>query len=176
MNDIIRQSQQFLLSLLRTINSDRHLITSIFADICLLNIWHLSFNPRSFTFIDLIKGFVPSELSSCLLRLNSDLSINRSVISNLLNFIYNSVLKEVWLPRCTLTKSCELSNNITTSSKRSRSRNSSLLSTSDLNLYNIDYSLDLVPDRLFSWSSIFDYSFTSGKLFSLFTRVVTTPL
>jgi len=176
MNNIIQQSQQFLLSLLRTINSDIHLLTSIFADICSLNIWHLSFNPRSFTFIDLIKGLVPSELSSCILRLNSNISITRSVISNLLNFIYNSVLKEVWLPRCVLTKSCELSNNITTSSKRSRSHNSSLISVSDLNLYNIDYSLDLVPDRLFSWSSISDFSFNTGKHFSLFMRVVTTPL
>ena len=146
------------------------------ADIHTLNIWNLCYNPRNLTFIDIIKGIVPIELTSCVLRLITNRNIAYVVLSNFLNFVYNSVMDKIWKPRCELVHTKELQNNITTLIKHSRLSSTVPISSSSfsLNLYNLDYSLDLISNRLPSWQRIIDFSINSNNKFSLFMQVVTT--
>ena len=95
MNNIILESQHTLLSLLQKINTDSNLVTSIMADIYTLNIWNLCYNPRNLSFIDIIKGIIPIELTSFILRFITHRNIVYAVLSNFLNFVYNSFIDKI---------------------------------------------------------------------------------
>src|SRR5687767_14219223 len=64
------------------------------------NIWNVSTSNTSFTFVDLIKGFVPAALSHDVHALVSTKALTSFVINSFLQAIFEKVRQEIWLPRC----------------------------------------------------------------------------
>ncbi|GBC00725.1 hypothetical protein RclHR1_39580001 [Rhizophagus clarus] len=93
-----------LLSLLIEYNPD---ITD-YSALLTLNIWTISTDPDNFTFVDLIKGFIPLELTQIL-----NLWISRKqlllVIIEIRQYIYEQTFKEIWIRRCSFIKEFERS-------------------------------------------------------------------
>ncbi|GBC00137.1 hypothetical protein RclHR1_03760001 [Rhizophagus clarus] len=101
-----------LLSLLFEYNPD---ITD-YSALLTLNIWTISTDPDNFTFVDLIKGFIPLELTQIL-----NLWIPRKqlllVIIEIRQYIYEQTFKEIWIRRCSFIKEFERSLGITKKKK-----------------------------------------------------------
>ncbi|GES90952.1 hypothetical protein GLOIN_2v1777499 [Rhizophagus clarus] len=82
----------------------------------MLNIWTISSDLDNFTFVDLIKGFIPLELTQIL-----NLWIPRKqlmlVIIEISQYIYEQTFKEIWIRRCSFIKKFERSLGITKKKK-----------------------------------------------------------
>ena len=73
-----------------------YLISTIALDIDL--IWNVSYDCDHLTFINLIKGLISCSLSTLLNTLFNDCKITFIVISSLMNYIYDSIQDNIWLP------------------------------------------------------------------------------
>ena len=99
-------------------------------DVNLPSIWDLSFDSDSLTFIDLIKGVVPLDLSSEINRVIKDQALTRQLLSVLMDQIYSFAMDSIWKPRCSLVLAKELSLGITRRDKRLRVAHPSSVSPS----------------------------------------------
>jgi len=103
-----------------------------------LNIWALSTH-TSFSFIDLIKGVVPSNLSKFINSSITSQADARAATSNFMHFIYEQT-QVIWLNRCMIFKEFEMSLGITESLKKTHINASG---------YNIVTSHDVFSSSLF---------------------------
>jgi hypothetical protein len=93
-------------------NEDILVINDLYA----LNIWDITYDFYHFTFIDLIKGIIPSTLSQCI---NSWTTKNNTstILIQMRQFIFEEIFEKIWLPRCSHLKEFERSLGITKKKK-----------------------------------------------------------
>ena len=89
------------------------------------NFWSTDDTNNSLTFIDLIKGIVPSKLYR---TINDFADCNKTymILSSVYDFIFTQTFELIWKPRCELMIAKELSLNITTKRKRIKKNSSSV--------------------------------------------------
>ncbi|GET00457.1 hypothetical protein GLOIN_2v1777499 [Rhizophagus clarus] len=143
-----------LLSLLFEYNPD---ITD-YSALLTLNIWTINTDPDNFTFVDLIKGFIPLELTQIL-----NLWIPRKqlllVIIEIRQYIYEQTFKEIWIRRCSFIKEFERSLGITKKKKLTlknfRPFNNILNSDRELE-YKFD-ALDSIRNNIYFGKNIIEF-------------------
>ena len=89
------------------------------------SIWSLAYSADEFTFIDLIKGFVPKEFSLSIGRIIVSPIELKSLIVQFLDNLHVRIRDQVWSPRCELIIAKERSLNIT--QRQKKRKNSSLI-------------------------------------------------
>jgi len=86
-------------------------------------IWNINYDLTNFTFIDIIKGIVPTFLTTKIHNVTRD----RDIVMNYLHTIYGEMYIEVkafiWTPRCDEMLQKELSMGITKKEKKKKKRN-----------------------------------------------------
>jgi hypothetical protein len=92
------------------------------SDIQQLNIWSLS-NTTQFSFIDLIKGIIPTTLYSIIHQSLTSKEATDAAMSSLMHFIFVQS-NDIWKDRCSQFKDFEKSHEITDQLKRSLTENS----------------------------------------------------
>ena len=73
-------------------------IDDIISSLETLNMWNILYNSNHFTFIDLIKGIVPSSFSNSLSRLKQ--SDKLEILQKFYDSLFDSVTRDIWNPRC----------------------------------------------------------------------------
>ena len=98
LNGIIYRIKHLLISLVRKFSTSddrislRHLSHS--------HLWSPVPSPSQLTFIDLIKGVVPSFLVRIIDNFVKDKLITRSILSLFFNNLYLDIMERLWKPRC----------------------------------------------------------------------------
>ena len=64
------------------------------------DIWNVSTSTSFFTFVNLIKGFVPAALSYDVHALVSIKALTSSIVNSFLQIIFEKVRQDIWLPWC----------------------------------------------------------------------------
>jgi len=82
--------------------------------------WETIYEPITITFLDLIKGIVPDELSKKIHNITNNNEATTEVLFQTYNLIYQ-LTQEVWIDRCTKIVDIEQSKNITKRIKHSPS-------------------------------------------------------
>ena len=108
--------------------------------------WSSHFSNTSITFIDIIKGIVPSKLYR-IINDFADLFTTEKILSSFYDFVFDQSFELIWKTRCALTIAKELSLNITIAKKHQKTSqltpptNHSLLpTTNSLPLNHFDLS------------------------------------
>ena len=81
------------------------------------DIWNPTTSLNSYTFVDLIKGFVASSLSRDIQEIVSTKSLTSSILITLLQAIFDKVQQDIWMPRCDRVVQKEKRHNITQKQK-----------------------------------------------------------
>ena len=82
------------------------------------SMWSLQSSDVEFTFIDLLKGFIPLELSSSIRSILNSVSTTHFLLSMFRDNLYNRIRDRIWSPRCDLLITKEQSLNITNRIKK----------------------------------------------------------
>jgi hypothetical protein len=83
--------------------------------------WATTYEPITITFLDLIKGIVPTELSSKIHNITNNNEATTEILFQTYDLIYK-LTQEVWLDRCTKIVTAEQSKNISRRHKCSPSK------------------------------------------------------
>jgi ribonuclease HI len=86
--------------------------------------WSLSFSSQEFTFIDLIKGFIPLELFTAVFSLVNNTDTARGILNIFRDNLYVRIRDLVWSPRCELIITKEKTLNITSRQKKRKNTSS----------------------------------------------------
>src|SRR6185436_19689245 len=89
------------------------------------SVWSLDYSTDEFTFLDLIKDFVPKEFSLAIGIFITNPNDLKSLIVTFLDNLYVRIRDQIWLPRCELIIEKEKTLNTTTRQKKRK--NSSLI-------------------------------------------------
>ncbi|CAB4482864.1 unnamed protein product [Rhizophagus irregularis] len=153
---IVRDSRHFILTAINyNIKSDFCHIS--LTDINSLdNFWDYSIDNNCLTFIDFIKGFIPTTLSNYLKSLLFNDKVVRTIIGDLHEFTYNEVMNNIWKPRCELQVALEKNLSITKKKKLDSclnfSANSSFNFINNTKFFSADYienSLDSLCNNIY---------------------------
>ena len=126
--------------------------------------WSLSFDSDKFTFIDLIKGFIPRELFDLINDIINSRLITKDILNLFMENLYVRVRNNIWLPRCELVLAKEKRLNIATRAKKKQNISSiKYIASSTVN------SLD--SDLVISNLGVIDF-INSGRNWLDFTRIV----
>jgi ribonuclease HI len=137
------------------------------------DIWNISHSHDTFTFVDLVKGYVPSSLSTNINKLVNSHKITTATTTSLLNFIFNQVQEHIWLPRCEAVISKEKANNITQKLKISaKNKGSSFLKRSAAVPSHI-LAKPPFNKYLNNITNLLDVSINNGERFTLFRWFMT---
>ncbi len=86
--------------------------------------WSLTFSTNEFTFIDLIKGFIPLELFTAVFSFVDNTDTARNIITIFRDNLYTRIRDLVWSPRCDLIIQKEKTLNITSRQKKHKNTSS----------------------------------------------------
>src|SRR4051812_16614028 len=84
-----------------------------------LEIWDLRYSEFDFTFINLIKGIIPRDLSNYVEKVVG-IKHTYDILHNLRNFIYEEIHSNIWIPRCNIQIKKEKLYNINKNLKRNK--------------------------------------------------------
>ncbi|GBB83193.1 hypothetical protein RclHR1_00010075 [Rhizophagus clarus] len=123
-----------------------------------LHIWDIGYNINEFTFIDLIKGIIPSMLYH---TINSWITKDNSIkiLIQMRQYIFEQTFTEVWLPRCSYLKEFERSLGLT-KKKKLTLKNFRSLSPNNNNNDNLENSFDALESirkNIYFGYSIIDF-------------------
>ncbi|GBB86408.1 hypothetical protein RclHR1_12850001, partial [Rhizophagus clarus] len=105
-----------------------------------LYIWDIDHNINKFTFIDLIKGIIPSMLYQTINSWTTkDNSIN--ILIQMRQYIFEQTFTEIWLPRCSYLNKFEWSLGLT-KKKKLTLKNFRSISPKNNNNDNLEFSFD----------------------------------
>ena len=104
--------------LIRIRNQSKHLLFDLIAEKIeniddikssfeTLDMWNILYDSNHFTFIDLIKGIIPSSFSVSLSRLKK--SDKLEILQKFFDSLYDSINKDIWYPRCAWMEEFETS-------------------------------------------------------------------
>ena len=128
-----------------------------FTDLIALNIWDISYSPNSFTFIDLIKGFIPMSLHNLLNSWTTTKNVV-DIIIQMRQFIFDEIFEHIWIPRCAYLKEFERSLGLTKKKKLALKSIRSLPKNNSSNSTNISYdSLDSVRYNIYFGKNIIEF-------------------
>jgi hypothetical protein len=99
-------------------------------------IWSVDNDPNNLTFIDMIKGIVPSFITNKIQNYTTNSKITTQITSIIMNNIYLKIMERIWKPRCEKMIKLEISLNITKKEKLKKkkyNKNSTNNSSSSLN-------------------------------------------
>src|SRR4051794_34905633 len=65
-------------------------------------LWTIDSNNNSLTFIDLIKGIIPSSFFNHIHCITNSQKTTFNILSNTTMYLYNRTHQDIWLPRCEL--------------------------------------------------------------------------
>src|SRR5215216_6822164 len=99
--------------------------------------WSLRADPYNFTFIDFIKGIVPTALPNLLDSLTKSSVTTSKILSPFYDFIFDQTYEIIWKTRCDATIAKERSLNISQYSKKLNYSSSHFLS---INSYSNSFS------------------------------------
>ncbi|PKY60404.1 hypothetical protein RhiirA4_484066 [Rhizophagus irregularis] len=133
-----------------------------FNAIIALNIWDISHDPNSFTFIDLIKGIIPMSLFN-LLNTWTTKSNTLEVLMQMRQFIFNEIFENVWIPRCSYLKEFERSLGIT-KKKKLTFKNIRSLPKSDRSVNDVSHQYDALD-------SIHNYIYFGKNIIEFYTNL-----
>src|SRR6266511_2744049 len=136
------------------------------------HIWNVEVSYDIFTFIDLIKGFVPSSLSSDIHNIVSTKTLTTSITTSFLQALHDQIYKDIWMPRCALVISREKHLNITQSQKIHTENKSATFLKRSVHVPDRLSSAEPANFVLQSTSTLLAASITSGLHHSLFTGVL----
>src|SRR5215208_6070241 len=136
-------------------------------------IWNVEASYNTFTFIDLIKGFISSSLSSDIHNIVSTKALTTSITTSFLQALHDQIYKEIWIPRCALVISREKHLNITQAQKIHTKNKSATFIKRSAHVPDLLSSSEPANPVLQSTSSLLAASITSGLHYTLFTGVLT---
>ena len=110
-------------------------------------LWNIGEHPENFTFIDIIKGIVPSFFTDKIFSVTNNSKFTFDLIQILYDALYIDIKEFIWKPRCDTMLTLERSLNIDKKTKKRRTRNRTFTSSSSNSLTNYlgynNYGLDL---------------------------------
>ena len=118
LHGIIYRIKHLLISLINQYSSNVNRIT--LRHLSHPTLWTIDASDSHLTFIDLIKGIVPSFLVRIINDFIKDSLIIRAIISLLYNNIYLDVMERIWKPRCEVVNRMEQHMNITSRNKKKK--------------------------------------------------------
>jgi len=104
------------------------------------SVWSLIYSADEFTFLDLIKGFVPKEFSLAVGIFLTNPNDLKSLIVTFLDNLHVRIRDQIWSPRCELIIDKEKTLNITSRQKK-RKNSSSIRNNSNTVLISSDSTL-----------------------------------
>ena len=104
------------------------------------SVWSLIYSADEFTFLDLIKGFVPKEFSLAVGVFLTNPNDLKSLIVTFLDNLHVRIRDQIWSPRCELIIDKEKTLNITSRQKK-RKNSSSIRNNSNTVLISSDSTL-----------------------------------
>src|SRR5215216_3427784 len=121
--DIMECTKNFLLQQLTAsqLNPSTALIHYLNTD----DLWKITYDNNSLTFIDLIKGIIPSSFFNHIQCITNSLKSTFNILSNTTMYLYNRTHHDIWLPRCELMIEKEKALHISDKQKRKYNRSSS---------------------------------------------------
>ncbi|GES83285.1 hypothetical protein GLOIN_2v1777499 [Rhizophagus clarus] len=127
-----------------------------------LHIWDIGYNINEFTFIDLIKGIIPSMLYH---TINSWITKDNSIkiLIQMRQYIFEQTFTEVWLPQCSYLKEFERSLGLT-KKKKLTLKNFRSLSPNNNNNDNLENSFDAL-ETVFIVDSLINHARRVGFQF-----------
>src|SRR3989337_291728 len=140
------------------------------------HLWTVQHSYDVFSFEDMIKGFIPTSLSSKIHLLVGTKSITTSITNTLLQFIFDQVQEKLWLPRCNAVVAKENSLNITQAQKIARSTSSSNFLKRSAHVPSHVSSKPIFNKHLANIDNLLRASIRNGEKFTLFGRVMTSHL
>ena len=122
MTDILDCTKNFLLHQLTSLQFTPSilLIQYLNSD----DLWTIVSKNDSLTFIDLIKGIIPSNLFNNIQCITNSQKLTFNILSNMTMYLYNRTHNEIWLPRCELMIEKEKSLHISDKQKKKYDRSS----------------------------------------------------
>src|SRR5215216_6128604 len=125
--------------------------------------WALKEDPYNITFIDFIKGIIPTALPQLLNSFTKSSSRTSKILSPFYDYIFDQSYDVIWKSRCAVTIEKERSLNI---SKYSKKRNYSSSNNFSINSYSNSF-LSL-PEHKYDHASLMTKSFIHGRKWSFF--------
>src|SRR6266542_423921 len=133
--------------------------------------WSFSYHPSQFTFIDFIKGLIPSEFVSCVHNITHNAPLTAEICLNFLHRVFITSQQHLWLPRCSAMIEQEKFHGITRRQKLLRQPQGS---NSFSRSAHIDFSTFSSIDDKWPHSLLLIDKMTSfGKHYTLFRWVLT---
>ncbi|RIA82035.1 hypothetical protein C1645_835979 [Glomus cerebriforme] len=156
MDDIVRNIKNFLIDITKENN-----ITNIsinIKDISQLDIWKIDSDQNQFTFIDLIKGFIPLCLTTFINQYTRNSKNTSKIIIDLREEIYRMTFSNIWQERCNLQHEIEIAEGITKQVKvDSKQFNIALDIEHFINQNNIQNSLEGIKNNIYFGSSVMGF-------------------
>jgi hypothetical protein len=115
---IIRDTLHTMKRLIADVDNVRESKIEIFRKISSLKCWSLITLADELTFVDLIKGIVPLELTLCLHALHLNKSQVHNIIFSSLNSLFMDIHEKIWKVRCKRVVDKELRISITQRMKK----------------------------------------------------------
>jgi hypothetical protein len=139
LHTIIFNHQHKLVSLINQCSKERIILSQTFHS----SIWDYHCHSTRFTFIDLIKGFIPLFLSDLVHSFVKDRAVTLSILSVFVNNIYLDFMTYIWKPHCNKMLLIELHAGIDKKQKRKKKPlDSSYISDSSHPTANLSARLD----------------------------------
>jgi len=133
--------------------------------------WSLLYHPSQFTFVDFIKGVLPTEFVSIVHTFTNSNQLTAEICLNFLHEVFLASQKFLWLPRCSALIEQDISKDITRRQKLSRQpRGANSFSRSA----HIDFTVFSPFENKWPHSLLLiDKMTTFGQHFTLFRWVLT---
>ena len=132
------------------------------------NIWNIASSDTQFTFIDLIKGFIPLSLSYNIHQLVSNRELTNIIIDKFTNSIFDAIQDQIWLPRCALIIQKEKSLGITQKQKNCTKNHGTFFLKRSSHVPSYVSDLPIYNDNLTNAATLIHISVTNGQHFSHF--------
>ena len=154
-------------------NNEHPIVQQIFN---IPHLWTIQHSYDVFSFEDMIKGFMPTSLSSKIRTLVGTKTITTSITNTLLQFIFDQVQDNIWLPRCKAVVAKENSLNITQAQKVAKSTSTSTFLKRSAHVPSHVSSKPIFNKYLANIDDLLRASIKNGEKFALFGRVMTSHL
>jgi hypothetical protein len=168
-NDIVSHTKAKLLECLKAVVNNFSVDNLCYQQIISHGSWWVvAYEPIHITFIDLIKGIVPFELSNLINDITNNKDATLEILRHMYGYIYN-LTQDVWLDRCKLVVQEELRRNISGKSKNKSqfgANNFERSSYVDVSTYSSMTKIIISPE------SLIDKMVTRGCHFSNFKWVM----
>ena len=116
LHGIIYRHQKRLVSIVKDFNQGIKQLTH--TDLAHPTLWTISYSATQFTFINLVKGIIPSFLFDIVNNVIIDPIITQNILSLFSHHLYVDIMEKIWKPRCEVVLRMEQFYNINKRTKK----------------------------------------------------------